>query len=231
MVPIEWLDVKFLRLTLRQPPEIRHPMQEFLRESSAVDREELWAWTMVGEERDRLLFYVAGDRDPYREAIDGVESVSSYDLTPAGEDGFYAYVVAEPLAAERPFREAFVGLNLVVVPPVVFDDDGDVRLTLVGDPGALQALVDGLPDGVVIDVERIGEYDHRRRGLAGALTDRQREAVDVAVRAGYYAVPRRASLGDVAEELDVAESTASTLLRRAEAAVMARAAGEGASRE
>jgi predicted DNA binding protein len=216
--------MKFLRLTFRQPPEIRHPMQDFLRSSSAVDREELLAWTMFGSEYDRLLFYVAGEMEPYREAIADVDRITSFDLTRAGEEGFYAYVVAEPLDAELPFREAFVGLDLVLVPPIVFDGEGDVRLTLVGDPAALQAVVDGMPEGVVVDVERIGEYDHRRGALAGALTERQREAVETAVEIGYYAVPRRASLAAVAAELDVAESTASTLLRRAEASVMARTA-------
>lgn len=216
--------MKFLRLTLRQPPEIRHPMQDFLRESTAVKREELWAWTMFGGDTDRLLFYVAGEMNAYREAISSVESIDYFDLTPAGSEGFYAYVVAEPMESELPFREAFVGLNIVVVPPIVFDDAGDVRVTIVGAPDALQGLVDGLPDGIVVDVERIGEYDHRRGALAGALTDRQREAVEVAVETGYYAVPRESSLGEVADALGVAESTASTLLRRAEASVMARTA-------
>jgi predicted DNA binding protein len=54
------------------------------------------------------------------------------------------------------------------------------------------------------------------------LTDRQREAVRAAVEAGYYAVPREASLADVAEAIGCAESTASEHLRRAEAAVMRR---------
>jgi predicted DNA binding protein len=218
--------MKVLRLTLRQPPELRHPMQDFLRESPAVDREELWAWTMFGTDADRLLFYVAGEMEPYREAISSVETIDYFDLTPAGREGFYAYVVGEPMESELPFREAFVGLNIVIVPPIVFDDEGDVRATIVGAPDALQALVDGLPEGIVVDVERIGEYDHRKGALAGALTDRQREAVEVAVETGYYAVPREASLGDVAEELGVAESTASTLLRRAESSVMARMASD-----
>lgn len=48
------------------------------------------------------------------------------------------------------------------------------------------------------------------------LTDRQRELVEVAVREGYYAVPRECTLAELAESLDIDKSTASTVLRRAE---------------
>ena len=54
------------------------------------------------------------------------------------------------------------------------------------------------------------------------MTDRQLEAVATAVEIGYYAVPREAGLADVAAALGCAESTASNLLRKAEASVMGR---------
>jgi len=49
------------------------------------------------------------------------------------------------------------------------------------------------------------------------LTDRQREVLEVAVREGYYAVPRDCTLAEVSETLGVDKSTTSTVLRRAEA--------------
>ena len=49
------------------------------------------------------------------------------------------------------------------------------------------------------------------------LTTRQREVVDAAVRAGYYADPRTCTLTDLAAELGVHPSTLSGILRRAEA--------------
>jgi predicted DNA binding protein len=52
------------------------------------------------------------------------------------------------------------------------------------------------------------------------LTNRQLELVETAAELGYYAVPREASLEEVAAEVDVARSTASTVLRRAESNVM-----------
>lgn len=49
------------------------------------------------------------------------------------------------------------------------------------------------------------------------LTDRQGEVLERAFRAGYYEVPRDCTLAAVADELGVDTSTASEILRRAEA--------------
>ena len=47
-------------------------------------------------------------------------------------------------------------------------------------------------------------------------TDRQQEVLSTAVEEGYYRAPREATLGDVADELDVADATCNDILRRAE---------------
>lgn len=54
----------------------------------------------------------------------------------------------------------------------------------------------------------------RRRDF---LTDRQQEVLEAAFRAGYFEVPRDATLAAVADDLGVDKSTASETLRRAEA--------------
>jgi len=52
------------------------------------------------------------------------------------------------------------------------------------------------------------------------LTDRQREVLEAAVRRGYFEVPRECTLAEVAEELDVDKSTASTVLRRGQSRIV-----------
>jgi len=66
-----------------------------------------------------------------------------------------------------------------------------------------------------IDIEllRVNEYDGLDETDAG-LTDSQREALLVAVEAGYFEEPRDATLGDVAADLDISQPAASGLLRR-----------------
>lgn len=213
--------MKFVRITLVQPPETRHPMQGFLEASDEVHHERLLAWTVLPDAEEwYVLFHVDGDPSAYDRAIDAVPEVLDYDLTTAGEGSFYAYIVHERRQEDVEFLTPFAERNLVVVPPVEYTSDGETRLTLVGAPADLQGLVDDLPGRILVDVDRIGEYDHRRGAIAGRLTDRQREAVRAAVDLGFYETPREATLADVAAELDCASSTASTLLNRAESAVM-----------
>lgn len=52
------------------------------------------------------------------------------------------------------------------------------------------------------------------------LTERQRELLALAVREGYYEVPRECTLAAVAEAAGVDKATASTVLRRGEATVL-----------
>lgn len=74
--------------------------------------------------------------------------------------------------------------------------------------------------------ERGIEYDVRQVDGApedgdDALTDEQREALRVALRRGYFAIPRETTLAAVGEELGVSDSAASERLRRAVRALAA----------
>jgi predicted DNA binding protein len=66
-----------------------------------------------------------------------------------------------------------------------------------------------------IDIEllRVSEYASLGNTDAG-LTDSQREALLVALKAGYFEEPRNATLGEVAAELDISQPAAGGLLRR-----------------
>jgi len=218
--------VKYLDAVLDMPPELRHPMEAFLRHEDAVEREELLGWNTSGEGIEYALFYIEGELDRYRERIDRVDSVRDVTLTPVDADSFYAYVCQETRPEEEAWRQSFVRRSLVVIPPLVYSDRG-LRMTVVGAADDLRALLDDLPDPIDVTVAEVGDYDRRHATIAGGLTDRQLAAVETAVDLGYYEVPRRASLADVAAELDCAESTASNHLRKAETRVMRRLVGRG----
>ena len=88
------------------------------------------------------------------------------------------------------------------------------------DVGGFQAVLDdGLPAGVSLDVERVGEtdgWDGRERTVS-ALPFEQRQALETALRMGYYETPRGSKLADIAAELDLPLTTLRYRLRRAEA--------------
>ena len=52
------------------------------------------------------------------------------------------------------------------------------------------------------------------------LTDKQHETVTLAITSGYYRQPRHASIGDIADELDVSPAAVSQRLSAAESKVM-----------
>lgn len=61
----------------------------------------------------------------------------------------------------------------------------------------------------------IGTRDSER-----LLTERQQEVLVAALDAGYYAVPREATLTEVAHQLDISKATCSDILHRAENSVL-----------
>ncbi|MFP8957980.1 helix-turn-helix domain-containing protein [Natrialbaceae archaeon A-CW3] len=215
--------MRYLDVWLDQPDWMLHPMQSFIRRTDVVAYEELLAWTILDErDLEYELFYVEADLERYRPAVDAVDSVRSYTIVPIDDSAFHLYVCQETRTEDANWRAAFGERNLVVVPPVRFDDRARMGLTVVGEGADLQQLLEDMPPDIEIQIEEIGRFDRRGGALARSLTDRQLEVALAAFECGYYDVPRRASLADVAEELEVAESSVSVTLRRAERALLER---------
>lgn len=210
-----------LDATVYLPESMRLPSPEGFDVEEAFVREELLTWN-VDESRDVVCFLslVVGDLSACREALAAVDAVESFDVAPVDDDSFYAYVEMAVRPADRALFAALEGRRVVVVPPVVFGPDGEVALTVLGDPDELRGVVAALPDAVDVEIERVGEHRRLAGSLAGRLTDRQFEALSAARDLGYYEVPREAPLSAVADRLGCTESTASALLRKAERALV-----------
>lgn len=95
--------------------------------------------------------------------------------------------------------------------PVEAQDGADLWL-LVGERERNAAFVDDLKRRGV-PVEIVSSREHRPRQ---AMTRRQRDLLDLAVAQGYYEVPRRVTLTELARRLGVAKSTLSEALARGE---------------
>lgn len=218
------MTMKYCNLRLRQPDRMLHPMQRFIRNENVVSYEELLAWNVrPGEPTEYELFYAeVTDVDRYLAAVEDVDSIRWYESSQASESSLYLFVRQESREDDVSLRRAFGGLALIVVPPIVYDGDAAMSVTVIGADGALGTLVEGIPEEIEVTVEEIGTYDRPHATIIGGLTDRQMEAIETATRLGYYDVPRTTSLSDVADALGCAESTASTLLRNAESSVIPR---------
>lgn len=212
-------------ITLRLPDSMQLPVPEYITRDTVV-REELLSWNV--RERDEVicfLAFVVGDREACHAAVEDLDSVNRCDFTCVDDDTFYVYAEMDLRRVDRILLEILDSQSVVLVPPVVYTNTATVHLTVLGEQEALSRVVDGIPDAVTVEIDRVGEHRHRAGSLVGRLTARQFEAIDVARDLGYYAVPREASLLDVATVLDCSESAASTLLRNGEQALVNAALG------
>lgn len=213
--------MKSLRLAVTHTDATIDPMHAFVCESPAVER------FVVVEGRaeagtETVLCYVEGDRAAVESALAAAVDDGEYDVTPDGEDGCFVYLRQDLGAEGERLLDALAQGTVVVASPVEFLPDRTMRLTLVGHAEDLRAVVAELPDELGVEVTEAGSY---ATAVGDPLTGRQREALAAARAVGYYEVPRDGGVEAVAEELDCAVSTASALLRRAEAALVDEALG------
>lgn len=100
---------------------------------------------------------------------------------------------------------------------------GTWRLQLrFGDKDRLSAFFQQCADrDVPLTLEVVhGQNLHSGAGVGHNLTDAQREALEVAHEAGYFEVPRRIDLVDLASRLGVSDSAVSERLRRGTATLL-----------
>lgn len=149
--------------------------------------------------------------------VNDLSAVDDYALS--DDDGAtYAFVQQEQFEMAPRLADAVAASGILALPPITYREDGTIEFTFVGTHDALQTLFEKLETAGDYEITSVGEYGSpagRRR-----LTPRQREALKVAVSVGYYDVPRTGSMSEVGATLDCSESTASELVRKAQAAVV-----------
>ncbi|GAB3027903.1 helix-turn-helix domain-containing protein [Natronobiforma cellulositropha] len=95
--------------------------------------------------------------------------------------------------------------------------DGEAIIEVTGSRDRLSELTTQLTGfGLTYRVEHVRERLHDSQ----LLSERQRELVLAAVEQGYYDTPRRCSLTELADHLEIAKSTCSETLHRAEEAIV-----------
>ncbi|MDX1612047.1 MAG: helix-turn-helix domain-containing protein, partial [Candidatus Thermoplasmatota archaeon] len=103
---------------------------------------------------------------------------------------------------------------------LILRPSGEVSLAVSGGRRELHDLIQWIQpggDGVVRNVTRVANGDSQAEGRDGQLlTQRQQDALREASERGYYDVPRKLRLRELADALDTSPAALSELLRRAE---------------
>ncbi|MFB6353856.1 MAG: helix-turn-helix domain-containing protein [Halobacteriales archaeon] len=162
---------------------------------------------------DRYLFSVtSADFDRFEAGLDADPTVATYQrVVRLDDEAVYAlgYAADAVLLSTEIVRRNGVILE--------FENEGTTWVLKIWFPDreAARGLWDFATDhDLDVELVRVNEYGSILEHRYG-LTDAQREAVLVALDAGYFDEPRGATLGEVAETLDISKPSASRLLRRA----------------
>lgn len=208
-----------LRMTADGREGELHPMYGVMANAEFVEYAAALNWNVTGDELT-ILHFVEGDVAAFEAAIREIEFVREYELKPAGEGKFYAYLHDELTDAVLDLWAVADRRGVVTVPPIEWHPDGTVTVSVFGPGDEIQAAIDAVPAPVTVTVEEISGMQAMSGTVTSALTDRQREAVETAIEVGYYDVPRTGSQDDVADRLDCSPSTAAEHLRKAESTVL-----------
>ena len=196
-----------------------HPMYGVMTRAPFVERATALQWNYTGDALG-ILHYVVGDADALEAAMREIPEVVGYDVERIDNRSCYVYVRD---ATTDSLREMFGPISsggLVVVPPIEYEPDGTVALSIFGPDDEIQDAVETISVPVEVTIEAVGGLAGTTAAVEARLTDRQREAVETALELGYYDVPRTATQEDVAAELDCAPSTAAEHLQKAESRVL-----------
>lgn len=178
---------------------------------------------------DRHLFSVrSADLDRFEEGLADDPTIDSFErVVELGEEAVYALTYSRSTVL---FSTEVAQLNGVVLE---MQNEGTTWRLKAWFPNreAAQRLWDfAIDHDVTVELVRINEYGSVLEGSYG-LTEAQREAILMALDAGYFDEPRGATLGDVADALDISKPSASRLLRRGlkrlATATIAETAGNG----
>lgn len=207
--------MKRIRFSITYPDRLVHPLHRRIIDGTGITRAELLLWSPTADAT--TLVWCDGGRDATAAAVEGIDSLLGSHLVD-GADGTYAFLRQDEYEFAAALLEAIADARVLFQPPVVFLDTGRVRFEAVGDGSALSAFHDRLAELGELTIERVHEFE--RADPPARLTDRQRAALDAAVSAGYYEVPREGTIADIAAVLDCSTSTAGELVRKAEASVI-----------
>ena len=159
-----------------------------------------------------LVRVTARDADAVLSAMEGHDALTAVSVM-AREDG----VVTARVETDAPLLLLAAKRSRLPIEMPLDIEDGVAEVEVTGEHERVAEMGRRLREvGLEFEVERV----RQRVNPARLLTDRQRELLLAAVDLGYYDVPRRATLTEVADHVGIAKSTCSETLQRVQRTVI-----------
>lgn len=210
-------------ITLTWDDDRGNPIGDIFGGSDAVSVDEIRYVNPVHGGRYIELLELRGDLERARTLLEASPKAIEHDV--AGEDGRgVAYVQCRTVGLVGDLLSILWQREIVVDWPLTYVETGidrGLELTVIGSDRAIQRAAADLPEGVTLALRRLGSYDPDVDRGGPVLSDRQREVFEVALREGYYEVPRETTQRELAERLGLATGTVGEHLQRIEAKLAA----------
>lgn len=211
--------MRYVTFVLIPPDGGLHPSDRRLAEDGDVTRTALHNINRLDDGTAVTLYQLDGTAEHIDEILADCPEVLAYNVSTTG-DSVHAYIHFETNATVAGLLAVPQSHEIVLDTPIEYTPRGGLRMTVIGEEATIRETIATVPDDVRLKLEETGEYEPSARRLFDRLTTRQQETLRVAIEAGYYEVPRRATHADVAEELDRTGGTVGEHLRKIEAAVL-----------
>ncbi|WP_331235237.1 helix-turn-helix domain-containing protein [Natronorarus salvus] len=156
-------------------------------------------------------------REDVERALSSTRSIERYDLI-SNHDKEWIYSIQ----CEEDFQilSWIVETGGTVLTATLSDGIWSVRLRYTDHDNVEETVNQVKRNGIEIDITAIRNISGDDQTEAG-LTDEQYEALKVAVEYGYFEIPRRTTLMELSEHLDISHQSLSERLRRAQKGLLA----------
>jgi predicted DNA binding protein len=220
LLQIVLFDMRFVTILLTPTEPASDPIVQAFADDPTVRRRALDHIRMLDDGTGILLIQFDGEREQAEALLDVHSDVLAYDISEVN-NRLYAYIHQKWSETATSFHSIVQTHGLVVDTPMTFTEDGNLRVTLLGEQQTIQTALTEIPETFELTVEAIGDYHPSSTQLFARLTDRQQEVVTVALKRGYFRDPRAATYKDIGEELGCRPETVGEHLRKAQATIFA----------
>lgn len=202
-----------------------YPVDWALYTDSAVTRETIQKINLLNDGTFVLLYELSGNLLHAEELLVEHPDVIAADVT--GEEGEgLAYMHLEGNFTVKALLTIVQTFEFVLDTPIECTERCGVRVRLVGDDATLQTAIATIPDPLEVTLEVNSDYDSTLDDVFASLTPRQREILTIAVEEGYYQIPRRVTIEEIADTLSLDSSTVGEHLQKVEACLVQEMIGQ-----
>ena len=195
-----------------------HPVDWALYTDPAVTRETIQKINLLNDGTFVILYELSGDLLHAEELLSEHPDIITADVT--GEEVGLTYMHLEGNFTVKALLTIVQMFEFVLDTPIECTEGCGVRVRLVGDDATLQTAIATIPDPLEVTLEVNSDYDPTLDDVFASLTTRQREILTIAVEEGYYQIPRRVTIEEIADALNLDSSTVGEHLQKVEACLV-----------